>query len=359
MPRLTMFLVVVVLLGIMPVPGNAQEELSVPLPEQIKIAVSMREIIPIVSGIGGSLVRVNVIEALGQDPSSMNFDPDQLDTIRQSDLIIIVNSGPSEARERVGEINPDAEILDWEDFSRNHAELKDFPGCESCAYGWWLSFDNIDSIVSAVFEKLFPLTGDDYYTLETNLLNISHEVNALRSAGRDSMAAVGRERSRWVAMSPEAAYIIDNLNLGVGAVGWNPDTGIVSGHDLVDIENKLQSGEYAGLVCPIGMRNDENGQLTLQLEESTGAPVAWVKYSAGQSENPLIENASYNAAAIAAAAAVGDRSGVGGATPVSAHLIWALIVFALLVALVMQNRRTYQSGAYYAPKNRDGKKKKK
>jgi ABC-type Zn uptake system ZnuABC Zn-binding protein ZnuA len=358
MRRLTMWLMLVVLLGIVAVPGEAQDNYPFSRPEAINVTVSMREIKPIIRGIGGSMVEVYAIEELGQDPSSMNFDPDQLDVLRESDLIIIVNSGPSEARERVREINPDAEILDWEDFSRNHAELKDFAGCGSCAYGWWLTFENVQSIGSAIFEKLERMGLDDE-ELISNTMVFSGEVNALWNAGRNSMAAIGRERSKWVAMSPEAAYIIDNLGLAVGTVGWNPDTGLVSGYDLIDIENKLRSGEYAGLVCPMEMRNEEAGQLALEHEEKTGTQIAWVKYSAGQSENPLIENAAYNAAAIAAAAAVGDVRTTSGGMPVSAHLIWALIVFGLIIALVMQNRQAYYGRGSRAPQKENRKKKKK
>ena len=62
-----------------------------------------------------------------------------------------------------------------------------------------------------------------------------------------------------MAMSPEAAYIIDNLGLAVGTVAWHPDTGAVTGHDMVDIENKLQSREFAGMVCNITSRSVGSG----------------------------------------------------------------------------------------------------
>src|SRR4030042_3804612 len=97
------------------------------------------------------------------------------------------------------------------------------------------------------------------------------------------------------------------------------------------------------------MKDGEAGQIATQLSESMHIPVAWVKYSGAESSHSYFAQASYNASAIAVAAALGDRGRRAQSAPVSAHLIWALIVFALLIFIVMQNKRIYQSGASFAP----------
>jgi len=348
MRRLTMCLMVVVLLGISAVPGNAQDGEVVEQTGLLRIVVTMPEIGPIVRALGGSMVEIEVIPLNGSTELS------DVDAMVLTDLVITVEEFDAELSENTTNIK----YLGWEDFARHGAVLKDFPGYEACPAGWWLGFDNMEAIASAIAEKLMMM-GLEPSVVTSNLARFLDDVAALRVSGREMLVAVGRERSTWVAMSPEAAYIIDNLGLAVGTVAWNPETGLVTGHDLVDIENKLQSREYAGMVCAMSMHNSETGQLALQLEESTDAQIAWVKYKADESENPIIENAAYNAAAMSTAAALGDITTTTSGPPVSAHLIWALIVFVLLILLVMQNKHAHYSGGSFAPATKNSRKKKK
>ena len=171
------------------------------------------------------------------------------------------------------------------------------------------------------------------------------------------MTEIGRERSTWVAMTPDVACIIDNLGLSVGTVvysqAWTPATG----YDLVDIENKLKSGEYDGIVCGLGDGNTEIGEFAAQLSENGDAPLCFVRHFDDSSSESLTAQAAYNMAAIAAAAASVRTSRGAGKVPVSGHFVWAIIVFGLLIALVMQNRKMYYVAGVHQPEPKRKKKK--
>ena len=79
------------------------------------------------------------------------------------------------------------------------------------------------------------------------------------------------------------------------------------------------------------------GEIAEQVSRDTGAPVCYVRFLQAGEDDTYLSLSAYNTGALAAAARSSAQAGDG--TLSSAHLVWGLIVFALLVALVMQNRR--------------------
>ena len=101
------------------------------------------------------------------DPTHFIIDDLQLESIRQNDLLIIMNTEPIEPG-YLHESLLDIEAVGWEDFVRHGAALKDFPGFEACPYGWWLGFDNIVAIASAIADELVSMGLD---TEVRNIIN--------------------------------------------------------------------------------------------------------------------------------------------------------------------------------------------
>jgi len=310
----------------------------------LKVAVTLPDLVPIVGAVGGDKVEIVGIMPAGADPHGFTLTADAVAGVESCDLIVYGNSGFLNFERELAEAMGEVDAIDWPDYERHGAILKSFPGFENNQHGFWLGFQNAKAIAAALAEALM-LKGVDASIVTGNLAAFVNEIDGMEAMSRQLMQETGRERSVWVAMVPGVAYTIDNLGLGVaGFIYYSEGPGFASGSDLQSMENKLRSGECAGVVCPLSMRQSKAGETAEQLSGDTGAPVCYVRFLDAQADDSYLAQAAYNAGAIAAVAAQGSAARSSGGVTASGHAAWGIIVFALLIALVMQNKRMYYTG---------------
>lgn len=327
------------LLAILLIVGSSQ-----PLNAQtggiLKVAVTLPDIVPIVKTIGGDNIEIFEVMPPGADPHGYTLTADAITNIENCDLIVYGNSDFFGFEKSLSEAVTGIDSIDWVDYERLGATLTDFPGYESNPHGFWLDFDNAKAIAGVISDALVS-HGFDIYVVRHNVHYFFKEIDAIDASGRELFSELGRERSTWAAMVPGVLYTIDNLGLEVGGVVFTEGVGFASGADLFDMENSLRDGEYAGLVCPLSMKNAKPGEIAEQLSLDTGAPVCYVKFLDSKADDSFLAQASYNAGAMAATVA---KSTVTQAAPhqsAAGNLVWAAIVGILLIAIVMQNKRIY------------------
>jgi len=308
----------------------------------LTVAVTLSDLVPIVKTLGGSGVNILDVMPPGADPHGYTLTADALMEIQSADLVVLGNSDfltfESELVDAIG----DKQILDWPDYQRHGAEMKSFPGYDANPHGFWLGYDNAKAVAAAVAEALI-LNGLDIDNVTQRLAAFNSELDSLKQAGVALMEELERERSTWVAMLPGVCYTIDNLGLGVGAVVYTEGAGFASGSELMEVEHSLRQREYAGIVCPISMKDSRAGEMAEQISLDTDTPVCYVRFLDAAAEDSFLAQAAYNLGAIGATAAEGSIIRQPG-IPISAHLIWAVIVFGLLITIVLQNKRMYYSG---------------
>ncbi len=308
----------------------------------LRVAVTLPDLAPIVRTLGGEKVSVLEVMPPGSDPHSFTLTPQALASIQSADLIVYGKSDFLQFEKELSNAARNIDRVDWPDYERYGAALKDFPGFSGNPHGFWLGFDNAKAIASGIAEALI-LKGLDPVQVAQSLRTFLEEVDAMSKSGKELVANLGRERSRWVAMEACVVYQIDNLGLTVADVVYRDAGGFASGADLLAIEDKLREREYAGLVCPLSMRGSKEGEMAEQIARDTGAPVAYVKFLDAQAGDSFLAQAAYNCGAIAVAAMKGEAAAQTRSTG-SGWIVWMLVVFGLLIALVMQNKRMYYSG---------------
>ena len=162
-------------------------------------------------------------------------------------------------------------------------------------------------------------------------------------------------------MTPEAAYIIENMGLEVGGdiylPGGSGTQGFPAFPDIDDIQMKLRSGEYIAVVCPLDLKEDA-AELTDYLRQNTGTQVCYVRTSNVANDNSISSQANLNAGilmATAMQATVREKTGA----PIGVHLLYSLAIFALLMYAVLLNKRLYYAGPAVVRKSEPKGKKKK
>ena len=305
----------------------------------------MPDIAPIVEAVGGDFVEIVRVMPEGSDPYQFTLTPDMTASLGNCDLIICADTGffPFEMS-LVGEIT-DVEIVDFPDYRTHGASLTDFPGAGQNPDGYWLGFRNAQAIAAGVATALIE-QGLDPVTIMENAASFAESLTSIEKAGKDLIESTGRERSSWIAMVPGVAYTIDNLGLSVGDCVLPDSMSDDSQANLPEIHSKLLRAECAGIVCPLSMKDSYPGELAERISKETGAMVCYVKYLQADEEDTFWSVSAFNAAAMAAAVMKASYS-TGGTNPTSS-IIWAVIVFVLIVWLTMLYRKL-GSLRYVAP----------
>ena len=314
-------------------PARSQEE------DGLQVAVTLPDLVPVVVMLGGGKLDVVGIMPAGSDIQDFKLPPESTAKAQTADLIVYANSDlfgfEAELKASAGGISS----VDWDDYARNGAKLKDFPGHDASSRGFWMGFDNIGSIAGAIAEALMA-QGVEAEMVAGNLSAFLGEIDAMEASGKALMKAIGREGSMWAAVVPDVCYSISNLGLKVGDIMVEEAEGFPPGGKLQEMEAKLRSGEYAGLVCPLSMREKTAGETAEQVARAAGSSVCYIRFVDGGEDDSYVAQAAYNAGAFAAAGSnrlqAAGRAGGG-----SANLIWGLVVFGLLILLAVQNRRMH------------------
>ncbi len=322
--------------------------------EPIRVAVTQPGMIPIVRYIGSS--GVEIIEA------GESADDSTISTVSGCDLIIFGYSELIESEQDFAQSVPDLASVDWPDYERHGAQLITLPMYVIDPSGFWLGFENAKAIAAAVAEALM-IQGLDVEQVTARLAQFSNEIDSLSESSHQVFVKIGRERSRWVAMTPEAAYIIENMGLEIGGDIYLPGvSGSLSGFpafpDIDDIEMKLRSGEYIAVVCPLEIK-EIAAELSDYFTQNTGAQVCYVRTSIVADDNSITSQAYLNAGILLATAMQATVREKAGA-PIGVHLLYSLAIFALLMYAVLLNKRLYYVGPPVVRRSEPkGKKKKK
>ncbi|HDS31035.1 MAG TPA: ATP-binding cassette domain-containing protein [Firmicutes bacterium] len=311
-------------------PANAQGR------TKLKVAVTLPDIVTIVEAVGSGMVEVVPIMPHGADPHGYTITADDISKIQSAELIIFANSEFLHFEKELAENIADKRVIDWVDYQAKGAQLKSFPRFENNPHGFWLGFNNARAIAEAVAVELIEM-GLVSDAVLLNLTEFTRTLNSIEKVGKDLIISTGRERSSWVAVIPGVAYTIDNLGLKVAEIVMTEGSATVSGADLIDLHHKLSTGEYAGIVCPLSMMQSKPGEIARQISTDTGAPVCYVKFLEAGKDDNFWSISAYNAGSITAAAKSAVR--LRGSADATGSIIWASIVFILLIWIVMLYRR--------------------
>ena len=327
-------LVTVFLLTWITLPGNAQTE------GRIKIIATNPDLVPIVETLGGDDVEIITLMPPGTDPDDFIPSSESIEEVESSDLIILSNSQSIQFEREIVESYREINFIDLPDYQNNGVIFKAFPGYELNRHGYWLGHENAKAIAGVIADSLISKGLDSEMVFE-RLSIFKSDLDAITQAGNDLIHSLERERSVWVAMVPEVSYIIDNLGLEVGDIVKRPDGELATGQDLQDITNNLFDVNYAGIVIPKSMNDSEAGNIAWEIATETSTPICYVRFLDNESGGSFMSQAAFNAGTISIAASRGTQSGQPSNSPTGA-VIWAIIVFALLIFIVMLNTRNYR-----------------
>lgn len=326
----------------------------------VKVAVTIPDFIPIVETLGRGSIEIIPVLPAGVDPVTYTLPEDfsiPEDTI---DLVIFANSGFYGFEGEITAMISDLDTVDWDDYTRHGAVLEIFPYYENNMHGFWLSHENARAIAAAIAEALM-LRGLNVEKVTERLTVFTEELDAVTKSGIDLITTLDRQRSTWAVMTPDLAYIIHNMDLGVGDVARRENGVLVTGQDRQEIINNLYDGTYAGILTPVSMKGSELDQLAQQIATEARAPLCYVHYLDGAVGGSYIAQASFNAGAVSAAAARGDKNNPGGGTEISSAttIFYWIIIFGLLIYTVMLNSKMQRMPVMPAKQPPASKKKKK
>jgi zinc/manganese transport system substrate-binding protein len=303
--------------------------------EPLRVAVTLSDIVPIVEAVGGDAITCRAIIPAGSDPHGVAITADDLQDLRRAALIVCANTDLLHFEEHIREALPGTPSLDWPDYVRHGAKLRDFPGFPSNVHGFWLGLENARAIARAIAAKLSEV-GVPPEGVAGNLRAFERELDAAEHTGTELAAARGTEGRAFVAAIPGVAYTVSNLGDEVGSVLLSEGSSAVGGRELRDLIEELRTGEYAGVVCPLSMREAKAGEVSRQLAADAGAPVYYVRFlhpSSGPSS--YLAQFYYNAAVLTGG---GTRAaGVAKGGP-SWPSLWGALVVAAVLAFLVGNR---------------------
>ncbi|MFQ6059831.1 MAG: metal ABC transporter substrate-binding protein [Thermoplasmata archaeon] len=264
--------------------------------DELSVAVSLPDFIPIVSDIGQEHVRITGIMPPGTDPHGFTLTPAKIEEISSADIIVLANSNLLNYERNIRENYPDKVYLDFLDYEKDGASLDDFPDYPRNSHGYWLKADNGIAIAKAFERKLAVRDSQHIEEYERNLNAFISRVEVAKS-DLDTLSQIHELRNKKViAAVPGVNYIIQNTKMRVGRVLLSEGSGFASGQALLEIEQSLINGENLAIVCPESMREAKVGEISRQISQDTGAPVVYVRFLSSQNEESYISQLYYNAA---------------------------------------------------------------
>jgi len=261
----------------------------------------------------------------GSDPHSFYITQETVKQIEEAELIILADSHLLSYESNIKANYPEKEYLDFDDYN---ATLDSFPRYEKNPHGYWLKYENAIAIAEKVRDKLSEMYPEKRDYFNSSFMNFEQQ---LKNAEND-IIKMEKERGvygkTFVASVPGVCYIIQNAGMKVGAVLMAEGSGFASGKEIKDIEDKLSSGEYNGIVVPEFMENAKAGEISKQMAEDTDSVVIYVKFSTASADDSYINDCYHNA--IQFMSTEGMEAGKGKS---NSYLIPVIISLLLLVSL--------------------------
>lgn len=279
--KVSAFVIVVlyIVLGVLPTSVNGAENAGGQ--ERIRVAVSLPDMVPIVRAVGGNYTECFNILPEGGDPHSFTPTAEQLDRIKESDIVVFAMSDEfsyeSQIMDSLKNDNYDGIILDFRtDYLPRGAALLDFPGFKDCIHGYWMRPENGIAIAGAVADALIE-AGAPAEAINASLQGFVHEVEVMKERGREMVKEAGLEGKSMVAAVPAVNYILESFGLEVGAILVKEGAGFVSGSELTRIGKDLKSGKYVAVACPEAFREAKAGEISRQLARDYDTKVVYLK----------------------------------------------------------------------------------
>ncbi len=242
----------------------------------INVTCSMPDFMPIVKAIGKDKVNVTSIMPPGTDPHSFTITKSKMESLENSDLILLVNSEFLHFEEKIKK-KYGYKCLDFEDYKKNGATLDSFPKYKMNPHGYWLKLDNGVAIAKTLKETLSKISPKNKDFFEKNFYVFLNEIEDAKKVTKEIIAVEKLENKSCVAIVPGVCYIIQNMGMEVGDVLLSEELGFASGKSIAEIEEKLKS-EYSFIVLPEFMKDSKAGEIAKQLSKDTGKPIVYVKF---------------------------------------------------------------------------------
>ncbi|HEX9745223.1 MAG TPA: hypothetical protein VGB30_07330 [bacterium] len=336
--------------GVLP---GSQGEVSVNEPRAVPLRVMQDNptLSWVIKSLGGSQVEI----VSYSDPLA-----DQ-SPVEPVDLFVLGNSQANPWENQVKIQNPEVPVVDLEQYKEKGASLFSSEDLGEIQDGYYIGIQNVKAIIDTVSEALIR-SGVEAKLVMNNRIRMIEEIDAVELTGRQILTDMERQNSTWVAATPGAVYVIRNLGLQVGDV-WPDINSPNYDNDLFDIENRLRSTSYAGVILPLYLKGSELDEKITALSKDANFPIAYVTAGGFDNDSTFVSNLSYDMASIVAAAtrstALKESTSKIDYASGKSNMTWALIVFALLIYVVLLNKQLYFSGRpAHAPNPIAGKKKK-
>ncbi len=295
--------------------------------EKVKVLVSVSDFLPLAEAVGGSFVEVNSILPPGSDPHSFYITQNTVKQIENADLIVLADSHLLSYESNIKEDYPEKRYLDFDDYN---ATLDAFPGYDADPHGYWLKFGNALAIAEKIRDELSELCPEEREYFNSSFARLKLEITGAENDIHEASASRGIYGTKVVASVPGVCYIVQNMGMEVGAVLMAEGSGFASGKELGDIESKLESGEYGGIVVPEFMKEAKAGEISRQIAEDTGAKVVYVKFSMASSDDSYVNDCYHNAMAFMGLA------GGGNATRESSNSYLIPVIASLILFIILQ-----------------------
>lgn len=263
------------------------------------VVASTPDLAVLVRAVAGDSVDLEVIMPAGADPHTVSVSASQIRSLGRAGLIVLAHSRCHEFESVVKAAVPPSRTLDWPDYAACGASLHDYPGYPQNPHGPWLRLDNARAMAEAIAPRLTQL-GVPAALVQARLQLFTAEVQGAAAACRRLAAERHLAERPVLAVIPGVCDIVANLGAPVGAVLMAEGSGTVSGRDLQAAVQQLRSGAYAGIVCPLSMKQSRPGEAARQVAADSGAPLVYVRFldTDPTAETYLAVN-TYNTAALA------------------------------------------------------------
>ncbi|OYT33832.1 hypothetical protein B6U96_14525 [Archaeoglobales archaeon ex4484_92] len=257
------------------------------------VVVTISDLKPIVSAVCGEKIEVYSLLKPNVDPHRFSLGWKEVELLKGADLIVLVNSDLLSFEGKIREQYKN--VLDFEDYG---IELEDFPGYPSNPHGYWLKPENAIKIAYNVKERLSEIYPKYSEEFDINFKKFKKRVE--RAEEEALIIARDLRGRKFVAMVPGVCYIASSLKVKVAYVLLSEGSGFVSASELREVKEKLENGEYVGIIVPEFMRNAKGGEIAEQIARDTGCKIAYVRFSSGDLDFDaiLLSNAARMVSAI-------------------------------------------------------------
>ncbi len=254
--------------------------LFMPAAAGIDVVVSIADFGAIAREIGGDEVNISVILPPGTDPHSFSVTKEVIEEIEEADLIILANSNLLSYERNIKE-SYDKEYLDFDDYEG--VEVFDFDAIEKNPHGYWMYANNSISIARAIAEKLSEIEPEKAEYFNESLKNFEKRVREAMEVANEIAEQRNLKGKKFVAAVPGVCYIGKNVGMDTDKILFAEGTSLLNVEEMREIKERLESGEYVGIVVPDFLKEAKAGEIARQLATDTNSSVIYVKFAEGAS----------------------------------------------------------------------------